>query len=83
MSPLHSFDYLLRPSLSLRAVQAVSKWCSFDDIKFAISPSVRGLILDLFQRLEARHGEELVHATLGYITLCQARGCLSPSWCTS
>ena len=52
----------------------MSKWRSFDNVKFTISPSVRGLILDFFERLKVQHGEALVHATLGYITLCQGTG---------
>jgi hypothetical protein len=53
----------------------VSLWPSFGeqheqhkDEPSSIHPAVRDLIISLFKRLEKAHGEELVHATLGYIT---------------
>jgi hypothetical protein len=41
-------------------------------VKFAISPSVRGLIVGLFERLEATHGKHLVRAVLAYLALCKS-----------
>lgn len=49
--------------------QTVSLWASYDCVPFAIQPSVRYLIIDLFVRLQKSHGEKLVRATLAYITL--------------
>jgi hypothetical protein len=54
--------------------QFLALWTSYDGVKFAINPSVRGLIKDLFERLEATHGTHLVRAVLGFLTLCRRSG---------
>ena len=52
----------------------VGQWTSYDGVKVPIIPSVHGLIADLFQRLEAVHGEHLVRAVLAFLTLCRRSG---------
>ena len=54
--------------------QVVARWASYDGVKFAIQPSVRGLIIDLFMRLEEMHGKFLVRSILGFVTLCGRSG---------
>ena len=56
------------------AAQNLAQWTSYDGVKFAINPSVRGLITDLFERLEATHGKHLVRAVLAFLTLCRRSG---------
>jgi hypothetical protein len=54
--------------------QVVGQWASYDGVKFAIQPSVRALIIDLFQRLEHTNGAYLTRAVMGFITLCRRSG---------
>ncbi|KAJ1482692.1 hypothetical protein T484DRAFT_1803187 [Baffinella frigidus] len=54
--------------------QIVGQWTSYEGVKFGISPSVQGLIVELFERLEATHGTHLVRAVLAYLTLCMRSG---------
>jgi hypothetical protein len=56
------------------AAQNLALWTSYEGVKFAINPSVRGLITDLFERLEVTHGKHLVRAVLAYLTLCRRSG---------
>ncbi|KAJ1468055.1 hypothetical protein T484DRAFT_1856676, partial [Baffinella frigidus] len=54
--------------------QCTTGWTSYDGVKFPLKSSVRGLIKDLFERLEATHGTHLVRAVLAYLTLCRRSG---------
>ncbi|KAJ1464102.1 hypothetical protein T484DRAFT_1923089, partial [Baffinella frigidus] len=54
--------------------QILALWTSYEAVKFEISPSVQGLIMDLFERLEATHGKHLVRAVLAFLTLCRQSG---------
>jgi len=54
--------------------QFIAGWTSYDGVKFPLEPSVRGLIEDLFERLEATHGTHLVRAVLAYLTICRRSG---------
>ena len=52
----------------------VALWASYDGIAFEIQSSVRGLIIDLFKRLECTHGAYLARAVMGWVTLCRRSG---------
>ncbi|KAJ1465179.1 hypothetical protein T484DRAFT_2027873, partial [Baffinella frigidus] len=54
--------------------QFLALWTSYEAVKFEISPSVQGLIMDLFERLETTHGKHLVRAVLAFLTLCRQSG---------
>jgi len=54
--------------------QFLALWTSYDGVKFPLKSSVRSLIEDLFERLEATHGTHLVRAVLGFLTLCRRSG---------